>query len=100
MLALPDIVLDVDEEPQRFRASIMLAKCDNTARWVHHDGLGLTDIARLLVDWHDGPEEALTRWFGAEAPDVSKFVEGRRGPAKPEQVLVAAGDVDVEGLGI
>jgi hypothetical protein len=99
MLVLPDVVVEVGQEDQRFDARIMLAKGATTFHWVEAQGLTLTDLARLLVDWHDDPEGAVGQWFKAEVPDFQRFYEQR---AKPQlaQVVVAAGDVDVEDLGL
>lgn len=96
-LALPELAIDPEEEGQKFCASLMLARPDFSARWVHRSGLGLVDLARLAIAWHDGPEEAISAWFGEEAPNSATFVA--KAKARPRQV-VSVGDINVEDLGL
>jgi hypothetical protein len=98
-VVLPDVVVEIANEPQRFVARVMAPRGPQSAHWVETPALSLTDVAKLLIDWHDGPEEALWRWWKEIEPNSAVWSEGRReGRQVVTKVLVAAGDVDVEDL--
>lgn len=100
-VVLPDVVIEVAAEAQKFVARIMVPSGSNAAHWKETEPLGLTDVAKLLIDWHDGPEEALWRWWKETEPNAAAWAEGRlQGRQVVTKVLVAAGDVDVEDLGL
>lgn len=100
LLALPDLVLEVSENPQRFNIRVLLANSPSSGHWVECQDLGLQDVARLMVDWHDDPEEAIGQWFHAEVPEASKWAEGRGRMRRAEVVLVMGGDVDPKEMGL
>jgi hypothetical protein len=100
-VALPDVMIEISKEPQKFRARVMVPSGKfNSGHWLETEPIGLTEVAKLLIDWHDDPEGAVWKHFKELPPNSAAWTEGRReGRQVSEKVLVPAGDINIDDLG-